>query len=262
MQTVSFWQTMKSLVSKSISWQGLCLGIGASLVLNSNVGATEMVELKYKQDQLSISTAELRNFANTGEIPPDLQTFLQTTEQVPQFWSGLLKQEIYISPQFLKSVIDTSTGQFVLLKLDEVINTSSSGKDLDAIRNTVIEAYDDDNRISIMELLDRYPIGRIQIDLTNLEGAYNQARAFIEQVLPALEIAKAFLQDLVCECDTAQNFDYGQSTSMTKGELYGQAQLEDCSPKTILTIKETRDKTSQFPNYLNSGKVSLSPSEQ
>ena len=259
MQTVSLWQTLKSGVSQSLSWPGLCLGIGASLVLNNSVGATEVIELKYKQDQLTISTAELRHFADTGEIPMELQTFLQTTEQVPQFWSGLLKQKIYISPQFLTSVIDTTTGQFVLLKLDETINTSSSGQDLDAIRSTVIAAYDDDNQISIMELLERYPVERIKIDLTNLEGAYNQAKAFIEEVLPALEIAKAFLQDLVCECPIAERIDSPQPKPLVNGNLYGQAQSEDCSQSKILTINEEGEIGSQSPH---STEVSLSQSEQ
>ena len=253
MQTVSFWQTIKSFVSNSFSWQGfyLGIGIGASLILNSSVGATEVIELKYKQNQLSISTAELRNFADSGELPSDLQTFLQTTDQVPQFWSGLLKREIYISPQFLNSLIDTTTGEFVLLKLDEVINSSSSKQDLNAIRSTVVSAYDDDNRISIMELLDRYPIARVQIDLTGLEGAYNQAKTFVEQVLPALEVAKVFLQDLVCECSTAQSIDATQSTSMVSGDLYSQGKSGDCSPEQIVTQQSA-----------HSTQVSLSSSEQ
>ncbi|MGK7876256.1 MAG: alpha/beta hydrolase [Xenococcaceae cyanobacterium] len=244
----SQFQTLKALLSKKISkavilGQALLLGTGASLLLNSSAAATEVVNLKYRDTQISISTRELKSFAETGEIPTQLQDFFQATQQVPEFLSSLLTKEIRISPQFINRVLDSSTGEFVLLKLDETINTSSSGKDLEAIKSAVVASYNDDNRISVMELLEKYPISRVQIDLTSLEVAYNQVSTFVEEVLPALEIAKAFLQDLVCECETPQALVSPDSPpsliSTDDTNLPLQLQASDCKDSSALTATES-----------------------
>ena len=247
MYSVSQDQTLKATLSQKFSkalflGQALLLGTGASLLLNSSATATEIVDLKYKDVEISISTVELKSFAETGIIPDVLQKFLQTTQQVPEFLSNLLTKEIRISPQFINNVLDSSTGEFILLKLDETINTSSSGRDLEAIKSAVVAAYNDNNSISVMELLEKYPIRQIQIDLTSLEGAYNQAKNFVEQVLPALEVAKAFLQDVICECETSEAVVFPDSprslVSTNSAGLPLQPQTSNCkgSPAQTATV--------------------------
>lgn len=182
--------------------QALLLGTTATLLFNSTANATDVIDLKYKSTEVSIKTKELSRFADTGEIPPRLQKFLNDTEQVPEFLSSLLKKEIYISRRFVNDVLDSTTGQFFLLKLNQAINTSSSPEDLEALKQTIVRAYNNNRKISLLELLEKYPQRRLKVELTNLEGTYNEASNFTEKILPAWEVATSFLDDVVCDCET------------------------------------------------------------
>ena len=181
--------------------QVLLLSTTTLLLVNTSAEATDIVDIKYKDTEMSIKTKELKKFSRTGEIPPRLQQFFNDTEQVPEFLSSLLAKEIYLSRSLVNDVLDSTTGQFFLLKLNQTINASSSTEDLEALKKTIIKAYNNDRELSVLELLDNYPQRRLKVDLTNLEGTYNEASNFTEKILPAWEIAKSFLEDVVCDCE-------------------------------------------------------------
>ena len=181
--------------------QALLLGTAASLLMKTNANATSVIDIKYKETEISLKTKELKKFADTGEIPPKLQQFFNDTEQVPEFLSGLLTQEIYISRSLIDDVLESTTGEFFLLKLNQTIDSSASAEDLEAIKKTVVKAYKDDQELSILELLSEYPKPRLTVDLTGLEGTYNDASLFAEKILPAWEVAKSFVADIVCDCE-------------------------------------------------------------
>ena len=181
--------------------QVLLLSTTSLLFVNTSADATDIIDIKYKGTELSIKTKELKQFSRTGEIPPRLQQFFNDTEQVPEFLSSLLAKEIYLSRSLVNDVLDSTTGQFFLLKLNQTINASSSTEDLEALKKTIIKAYNNDRELSVLELLDKYPQRRLKVDLTNLEGTYNDASNFTEKILPAWEIAKSFLEDVVCDCE-------------------------------------------------------------
>ncbi len=69
------------------------------------------------------------------------------------------------------------------------------------MKKTLIKAYKDDRRVSLMELLEKYPAKKIKVDITDLEEPYNDVKNFVEDILPALEVAKSVVEDLVCECE-------------------------------------------------------------
>ncbi len=181
--------------------QALLLGTAVSLFINTNAHATDVVDIKYKETEISLKTKELKKFANTGEIPPKLQKFFNDTEQVPEFLSSLLTQEIYISRSLINDILDSPTGEFFLLKLNQTIDASASTEDLEAVKKTVIKAYNDDRELSILELLSEYPKRQLKVDLTGLESTYNDANQFTAKILPAWEVAKSFLENVVCDCE-------------------------------------------------------------
>ena len=192
----------------------LLLGAGATLALSNNATATEIIALQYKESSTSVTINDLSSFARTGIIPQSIQNFFDTTDSIPNEISSILAKELKFSPQFVNSLIESSLGDFILGGLDEVINNSPSRRDLDNIRSTFVAAYEDNNRISLIELIERYPQRELEIDITNLEGTYNKISGIVEDVLPALEVAKAYVQDLVCDCGepTAQISEDGTTT--------------------------------------------------
>lgn len=167
--------------------------------------ASESIIVRYKSEEATVTRQDLDRFADTGEMPTDLQKLLGTDAQVPNVVQTLLKKEIKI-PKFVERFIEGSNGDFLLLKLDDAISSASGSteKDLAEIRTAVLDSIAD-NRVSFIELIAKHPQTQIQLDLTRLEGTYQDVRGFVERVLPALEVAKGVLQDLVCDCDTAKS---------------------------------------------------------
>ncbi|ELS02002.1 Alpha/beta hydrolase of unknown function (DUF1400) [Xenococcus sp. PCC 7305] len=181
--------------------QILILGVGATLTLSSRANATELITLQYKERSALVTIDDLSRFARSGVVPLSIQELFDTTDKVPSDISVILSKELKISPQFIERFLESSIGEFILGRLEEVINDSPSSGDLNDVRSTLVSAYEDDNRVSLIELIERYPKKEIRVNVTSLEGTYDKVVAIVEDVLPALEVAKAYVQDLVCECE-------------------------------------------------------------
>ena len=191
-------QKLSQFISLS---QILILSAGATLALSSRANATELVTLQYKDRSALVTINDLSVFARSGVIPQSIQDLFDTTNDISSDISSILNKELKISPQFINSFIDSSIGDFILGGLDDVINNSSSSRDLTNVRSTLVAAYEDDNRVSLIELIERYPQKQVQVNVTSLETTYNTVSGIVEDVLPALEVAKTYVQDLVCSCE-------------------------------------------------------------
>ncbi len=182
--------------------QILILSIGATMTLGSSrTHATELIDLQYKDRSALVTIEDLGRFARSGIVPQSIQELFDTRDKVPSEISDILSKELKISQKFIDNFLDSSIGEFILGRLDEVINESSSSTDLKDVRSTLVAAYEDDNQVSLIELIERYPQKEVQINVTSLEGTYNRVVGIVEDVLPALETAKAYIQDLVCDCE-------------------------------------------------------------
>ncbi len=191
-------------MSNKLSFSGflsLLLGSVASLLISTNANATKIIDITYKETEVSIKTKELKKFANSGEIPSELQQFFNDTQELPEFLSNLLNEEIYISRSLVEDILNSTTGEFLLLKLDQAIDSSANRSDLEAVKKAILKSYNDDRRVSIIELISEYPKRRIEIDLTSLEGSFNDVNQLIEQIIPIWEVAKSILEDVVCDCE-------------------------------------------------------------
>ena len=182
--------------------QILILSLGTTMTLgNSRAHATELINLQYRDRSALVTIDDLGRFARSGIVPQSIQELFDTTDKVPSDISAIFSKELKISQKFIDSLLDSSIGEFILGRLDEVINESSSRTDLKDVRSTLVAAYEDDNQVSLIELIERYPQKEVQINVTSLEETYNRVVDIVEDVLPALETAKAYIQDLVCDCE-------------------------------------------------------------
>jgi len=196
--------------------------------------AADTIIFKYKSEEVTLGVRELREFARNGTIPSDLQRFLDNTDQVPSEVQDILNLSIRVNPNFFRDLVNTSTGEFVVLKLDEAIASSASSQDLEAVKNTLLEAVEEDGELSLISLLERYPIETITVDVTNLEPLYLQAKALVERIIPALQVAKSFLQDIVCECEESS------SLPSTEGLSASAPASNTCKPSSY-TAEVTED---------------------
>lgn len=215
----------------------LLLSAGASvLCFNGRASAIETITFKYRSpetgqySQVDITLNEIEEFANTGTLPTNVQQFFDLNTQSAPRVREVLTTEIRIPGDVLsdaRKFIDSSTGEFVVLELDKLIQGSS---DLQDLRAALRESIADDRNISILEVLKNYSGDSVTLDLTGLVRAYTDVKAFVERILPALEVAKQYLQDIICDCPQPT----GESSSSPQSALPdGTSYASNCqSPRT------------------------------
>lgn len=205
-------RTPQSKFSRSVSqqkrshlkrWgQRLLLGTGASFLFCTGGHAAERIILRFETTEVVVPIANLSNFVTKGEVESaDLQTFFQKNPRVETIVRNVLGREIAISKVTASRFFQSSTGEFVLTQLDKIINTPARSAGLESLRTAVLASYQEDNRFSLLEVLNNYPGQDINLDVSALERVYNDVSAFVERIQPALEAVKGVLQDFICECE-------------------------------------------------------------
>jgi hypothetical protein len=191
--------------SKSL---GLTISAGVSgslLFLANPAAAVETIELQFQDRTITVTLEEIRTFAETREPSTELGAFIAESEEVADIVGTLLTEEITLSPTFRERVRTnlqgSSLGQFLLTQISQFIQGST---ELTALENAIQASLQDNNRLSILEIAENYTadVDRVTINLTEAEVVYRDVRGFVERVLPAVEVAREFLQDALCDCPT------------------------------------------------------------
>lgn len=177
--------------------------VGTVLGWPGQAEAADTIELRYSTRTLTLSTTEIRQFANTGDVPSDLRLFFEDVDQVPGIARNLLVGEIRL-PRVADEFLDSPTGGFVLLQLDRIVRNVEQSEDLESLR-TAIAVAGADRSISVLEILEAYPADQVALDMRGLEQTYTQVSTFVERIEPAIATAAEFLRDIVCDCESPAN---------------------------------------------------------
>jgi len=161
--------------------------------------AIDQVRLQFRDRTTTVAIGELRSFVRGSAAPQQLLDFFQATGQRADAVRTLLGDQITLGTR-AERFLETSTGQFVILQLDRLIAGSDRRTQLESLRTALRETITNDNRFSILELLENYPESTVTVDLNGLDPIYTRINGFIDRVEPALEAVKSFLQDLICDC--------------------------------------------------------------
>jgi hypothetical protein len=204
--------------------QTLALGAAtASAVLFSGADAraAETITLRFDGRDQTFSVSNIARFAATGEAAtPEIQAYFEREPEVRRLVQSVFRAEIAISPTFLSDVeseLRSPTADFILIQLSKLISTPTNPELTDALRSAVFSALGDDNRLSLLEIIERYPEPNVLINLTGLETVYNDVAQFVERVLPALEVAKQYLQTIICDCETQSAGGSAPQTRLASG---------------------------------------------
>lgn len=233
--------------------------IGAPLIGTESYAA-ESIFVRYQDTEVNVTRQELDNFTNTGELPSSLQTLLNTDAELPKVVRTILSDQLTV-PKFMKNFIEGSNGEFLLFKLDQVISSADgrTERGLNSIKTAVLNSIEDD-RISFLEIIDKHPQNTIRLDLTSLEGTYNDVSGFVERILPALEVAKGVLSDFICDCNTTQASPNGtKAQTVSTHQHRSQKGLEDCDEAVVPTTtsaEPTSSDTAQIKEDASANKPS------
>lgn len=201
MRSIAIPISVKGLSKLGLPVSSLFLAISASLVFNADARAIETVTLVFNDARVSVPFSDFQTFVKTGETQQaNLQEFFAKTPNASRIARNVLTQEIAITRPFSERNFRNTIADFVLLQLNRVLTPVSAPENLEPLRTAIVASYQDDQRISLLEIIGNYPVPEITVQLPRVERAYNRVNAFIERVQPALETAKQFLQDIVCDC--------------------------------------------------------------
>jgi len=228
--------------------QSLLLGVGAGVLgMVGSASAAETILLRFDETQVSVPIQEIEAFAASGAVAGDLQEFFQKYPEIQAETQDILDQQITVTEAFIQRTLSGSTGEFVLIQLRKLLSDPSGDADIESLRTTLINAYEDDNRFSVLELLQKYPESEIYVDLRGLQQVYGDVVTFVERIQPILETAREYLQDLVCDCPTP-TASGGGGTSATA------ATTADCIPAAAATTRS--------PEAAAAPTVSAAPAER
>lgn len=158
----------------------------------------------------SIPLQNLTRFAETGELSSGWRTNFNLVGADPAAVRTALTQEVSVDVLFLDRTLNTLLGEYLLFQVGQVVQTQANTANIQALRSALVLAAADDDRLSLLEVLQRYPTPNVIIDARELARLGRRASNFqprdamrslgitLEDWL--LELQAAAIEDL-CTCD-------------------------------------------------------------
>ena len=123
---------------------------------------------------LSVPVEALKTFAETGQSPEELDTYLNyLPPQARSQFQEVLTRQFPVSPVAVSQVTYSSIGEDFLSRLGQVIQTPSGLNGEQAIRAALIVAASQPEGMSVLNILEAFPTAGIHIDggeLLNLQS--------------------------------------------------------------------------------------------
>lgn len=189
----------------SVRWLlGLSIAL-VSLGTGSAAHAAKRVVLTFDQTQVRVPLSVLEIYARTGIATDQLSEFLGVSPEVQTQARRALTHEVELSDRLFRQTLRGRTGEFVLSRLEQVLRTEGRSRSRSAqpLRDTLIAAYQDDNRISLLEMLQKYPEDEVHVDVRGLQQTYNDVASLVDRFGPFFDLIRGSVQNQICDCDAA-----------------------------------------------------------
>lgn len=141
--------------------------------------AAQQVVLKIGIMRGQIPVEDLQNLVEKEQVSPKLAFYLRKTNQKPEKWREILREEILVNPITLADVLNHPWGELALDLLSEVIMTPSGRASRESLRGALITSALDDDKISLLELFKNYPTPEVHVDGDRLIKVYNKFKRVI-----------------------------------------------------------------------------------
>jgi hypothetical protein len=191
----------------------LLLAVSTSIACAPSASAIETITLVFNESRVSVPFSDFETFVKTGEAQREnLQKFLARVPNTSQAVRTVMTREIAITRPFTEQNFKNLFMNFLLVQLSTILGSSAASEDLSPLRTAVVASYRNDQRISLLEVMENYPATEIVVQFPRLERAYNRVSALVERVRPGVETAQQFLQDLLCDCPKSSSSSFDQQT--------------------------------------------------
>ena len=154
-----------------------------SVMLSSSPAiAAEQVVLKYSAFQRSVEVADLAKFAETGEMSRPLRAYIRMSGEDPKNVRETLTKPVAIDAVTLDRVLNSFAGEALLSQLSQYIYTRSKEANVPALRSAMVLSASDDNQITLLELLQKYPTKQVLVNGNRLLAAYSEIQSISEKL--------------------------------------------------------------------------------
>lgn len=143
--------------------------------------AAEEVVLTYGFLQQSVPVNDLARFARTGKQTWTLQLLVATSGQDPDKIREVLNEEIPLKKNLADRVLSTGPGETALREVGTVVHHNENEGRVDALRQAIVDSADDD-RVSLIEVLENYPSDAMYFDGERLVELVSKMQPLLEQV--------------------------------------------------------------------------------
>ncbi|WP_421659005.1 alpha/beta hydrolase [Leptothermofonsia sp. ETS-13] len=166
--------------------------VSAAGVLLQSTGtlAAERIVLKYGILRQSVSVNDLTNFAETGDRSA-LEGY-GISEGESQRVRTALTQKVKMNPRWLDQGLNTPLGEALLDEIGQTIQAPADEASRQALRSALVLSASDDGKISLLEVIQKYPTREVYVDGKRLASAYNQIAKFEGQIRKVLGVIDWF----------------------------------------------------------------------
>ena len=165
----------------------LLLGASASIVSSSRAFGAEKVVLTFGPIRQTINISDLEDFAKDGTTTPTLQQIIQFSKMDAQILRGLIGLEIGLKPASLARVVYSTPGEKITDEIGQVIRTQRRTESGKALRAAVILAAGDDGKVSLLEVLKKYPLPELYVDVDSIGAAVGKVQGLVGNLQTLLQ---------------------------------------------------------------------------
>jgi hypothetical protein len=176
----------------------MVLAVTAAATINCDSAmAVDRIILIYGDARETISIGDLRRFVREGTEPQEFRTRLGIIDRDIDALRFALGQEIPVSQDFLRRILNSTIGQFILTRLEPVLGIAVE-QNVNQVIDAFVAAASNDS-FTILELLENYPEQQLTVSGPLLEEGYNRISFLATDVLAIAQVVQTYLSDVVCE---------------------------------------------------------------
>ncbi|WP_228057613.1 alpha/beta hydrolase [Tychonema sp. LEGE 07203] len=166
----------------------LFLGASASILSSSSkaLGA-EKVVLTFGPIAQAINISDLENFAKDGTTTPTIKQIIGFSKMDPQVLRGLMSLEIGLKPAILARVVYSTPGEKITDEIGQAIRTHRRTESGKALRAAVILASGDNGKLSLLEILKKYPLPEVYVDVASIAATVGKVQGLVANVQSLLQ---------------------------------------------------------------------------
>ncbi|OUC14233.1 MAG: hypothetical protein B0A82_13185 [Alkalinema sp. CACIAM 70d] len=152
--------------------------------------AAETAIVKYSILRESIPVKDLSEFGKTGTPSPALTAHLKLAKRDPAQVRQSLTDTVKLDKKLADRVLNSPIGDRLLDELSTAIYNPAGVADRQALRAALTLSAQDDGKLSVLEVLEKYPTQEVMIDGDRIAEVYQRLRKLEKQLKNPLSLLK------------------------------------------------------------------------